>query len=59
MAIKKPLRYLSAAALLLLFSVGPTLGQVPTSASIPNPAFDEVRSTILEAHYHYRTDGPG
>ena len=49
MAIKRPLKYVSAAALLLLFSAGPILGQVPTSATIPNPSFDEVRSTILEA----------
>lgn len=39
----------AAAACLLSFSFGAALAQVPTSATVPNPAFDEVRASILEA----------
>jgi CubicO group peptidase (beta-lactamase class C family) len=36
-------------ACFVLVSAGSVSGQVPTNATIPNPAFEEVRSTILEA----------
>jgi CubicO group peptidase (beta-lactamase class C family) len=39
----------SKAACLLLFVVGTTHGQTPTTATVPNPTFDRVRATILEA----------
>ncbi len=39
----------AAAACLLLSSVGSVFAQLPTSATVPNPAFAEVRATILEA----------
>jgi CubicO group peptidase (beta-lactamase class C family) len=40
----------AAATLCLLWSLpGVILGQVPTSATVPNPTFEEVRATILEA----------
>jgi CubicO group peptidase (beta-lactamase class C family) len=40
----------SLSALLLFFSsLGAAHAQVPTSATIPNSSFDEVRNTILEA----------
>ncbi|MFC1660582.1 serine hydrolase domain-containing protein [Gemmatimonadota bacterium] len=36
-------------ACLLWSSISAAHGQVPTSATVPNPTFDEVRATILEA----------
>jgi len=35
--------------LLLLSSFGAAAGQVPTSATVPNPSFNEVKDTILHA----------
>ena len=43
------LRVTTAVVLLFFFALGAAHGQVPTSATVSNPAFDEVRATILEA----------
>jgi CubicO group peptidase (beta-lactamase class C family) len=47
--IKRALVRTAVATCLLWSSVGAVLAQAPTSATVPNPTFDEVRATILEA----------
>jgi CubicO group peptidase (beta-lactamase class C family) len=47
--IRKAIVQAAATTFLLWSSVGAVLAQVPTSATVANPTFDEVRATILEA----------
>lgn len=49
MQTNRTLLHAAATAGLLLSSFASVLAQTPTNATIPNPTFEEVRATILEA----------